>query len=341
MGNDPTIGRSGPGGHPGRTVPYGTGAIIMIRANTRVGKILARAREWWAWRPAILPTRMGLDGALAHPDDASILSKPALAIPIFETQGAEREFAVMSTLPTAQTLRALDGVNLFVAAVLAGFGPFVAVFLGDRGWSQQDIGFVLSAAGITGLLSQIPGGELLDVTRSKRLLVGAGTLMLAGGALIIAIRPRLCCSYSLPWCCRVPLLVFSGRELSPSALESSVTPALAERLGRNQRFKSTGSLLAAAVMGAIGYFLSDRMIFFATAALALPTLLALMRIHAADIHFGRSVGAPDHHEPTTAAKSRTAVILEKSSAANLRRLLVPVPGGRRLDTAARWRNAGT
>jgi MFS family permease len=41
------------------------------------------------------------------------------------------------------------------------------------------------------------------------------------------------------------------------------------------------------------------MIFIATAVLALPTLLALMRIRAADIHFGRSVGAPDHHEPTT------------------------------------------
>ena len=129
----------------------------------------------------------------------------------------------MSNLPTGQSLRALDGVNFFIAAVLAGFGPFVALFLGDRGWSQQDIGFVLSAAGITGLLSQIPGGELLDATRSKRLLVGAGTLMLAGGALIIAFRPTFR-SYSLPWCCRGPLAVFSGRELSPSALGSWVTP---------------------------------------------------------------------------------------------------------------------
>ena len=204
---------------------------------------------------------------------------------------------MMNTLPTAQTLRALDAANFFVAAVLAGFGPFVAVFLGARGWSQQDIGFVLSAAGIAGLLSQIPGGELLDVTRSKRLLVGAGTLMLAGGALIIAIRPDFLLVFAA--------LVLQGATagfLGPGIVAISLgivgRSGLAERLGRNQRFKSTGSLLAAAVMGAIGYFLSDRMIFFATAALALPTLFALMRIHAADIHFGRSVGAPDHHEPT-------------------------------------------
>jgi MFS family permease len=204
----------------------------------------------------------------------------------------------MDTLPATQTLRALDGVNLLVAAVLAGFGPFVAVFLGARGWSQQGIGFVLSAAGIAGLLSQIPGGELLDVTRSKRLLVGAGTLMLAGGALIIAIRPDFLLVFAA-----LALQGATAGFLGPGIVAISLgivgRSGLAERLGRNQRFKSTGSLLAAAVMGAIGYFLSDRMIFFAAAALALPTLLALMRIHAADIHFGRSVGAPDHHEPTT------------------------------------------
>ena len=212
-------------------------------------------------------------------------------------QGAGREFAVMSNLPTGQSLRALDGVNFFIAAVLAGFGPFVALFLGDRGWSQQSIGFVLSAGGITGLLSQIPGGELLDATRSKRLLVGGGTVMLAGAALIIALGP----SFALVLAALL-LQGVTGGVLGPGITAISLGivghSALAERLGRNQCFKSTGSLLAAACMGAIGYFLSDRMIFFATAVLALPALLALLRIRAADIHFGRSVGAPDHHDVT-------------------------------------------
>jgi MFS family permease len=203
----------------------------------------------------------------------------------------------MNTLPSDQSLRALDGVNFFTAAVLAGFGPFVAVYLGDRGWSQENIGFALSMAGIAGLLSQIPGGELLDATRAKRLLVGAGILMLAGGALIIAFRP----DFSLVLAALM-LQGATGGFLGPGITAISLGivahSALAERLGRNQLFKSAGSLLAAALMGAIGYLLSDRIIFFATAVLALPTLLALVRIRAADIHFGRSVGAPDHHEPT-------------------------------------------
>jgi MFS family permease len=203
----------------------------------------------------------------------------------------------MNIPPSAQSLRALDGVNFFIAALLAGFGPFVAVYLGGQGWSQENIGFVLSAGGIAGLLSQIPGGELLDATRAKRLLIGVGILVLAVGALIIAFRP----SFSLV---AAALILqgatggFIGPGIAAISLGIVAHSALAERLGQNQLFKSAGSLLAAALLGAIGYYLSDRMIFFATAVLALPALFALARIRAADIHFGRSVGAPDHHEVT-------------------------------------------
>jgi MFS family permease len=203
----------------------------------------------------------------------------------------------MNISPSAQSLRALDGVNFFIAALLAGFGPFVAVYLGDQGWSQENIGFALSAGGIVGLLSQIPGGELLDATRAKRLLIGAGILMLAVGALIIAFRP------SFPLVVAALILQgatggFLGPGIAAISLGIVAHSALAERLGQNQLFKSAGSLLAAALLGAIGYYLSDRMIFFATAVLALPAMFALARIRAADIHFGRSVGAPDHHEAT-------------------------------------------
>jgi len=74
--------------------------------------------------------------------------------------------------------------------------------------------------------------------------------------------------------------------------------ALAERLGRNQRFASAGALIVTGLMGAIGYFLSYRAIFFVSAALVLPLLFAIARVHSADIHFGRSCGQPDHHAST-------------------------------------------
>jgi MFS family permease len=88
--------------------------------------------------------------------------------------------------PSHSSLRGLDAVNLLLAGALSGFGPYVALFLAEQNWTQQNIGFVLTAGGFAGLLSQLPGGELLDAIRSKRLVVALGAITVAAGALIIA-----------------------------------------------------------------------------------------------------------------------------------------------------------
>jgi predicted MFS family arabinose efflux permease len=78
---------------------------------------------------------------------------------------------VIEPPPSPSSLRGLDAVNLFLAGALSGFGPYVAVFLAEQKWTEQNIGFVLTAGGLAGLLSQLPSGELLDAIRSKRLVV--------------------------------------------------------------------------------------------------------------------------------------------------------------------------
>src|ERR1700736_840662 len=81
--------------------------------------------------------------------------------------------------PSTASLHGLDGVNFFLGGVLAGFGPYVAVYLADQKWTQEKIGFVLSASALAGLLSQVPGGELLDTTRSKRVIVALGVIVVS------------------------------------------------------------------------------------------------------------------------------------------------------------------
>jgi predicted MFS family arabinose efflux permease len=81
--------------------------------------------------------------------------------------------------PSDTSLNGLDWLNFFLASMQSGFGPFIAVLLAVEGWSQENIGFLLSAGGLAGLLSQLPGGELLDVTHSKRLLVALGACVVA------------------------------------------------------------------------------------------------------------------------------------------------------------------
>jgi MFS family permease len=204
--------------------------------------------------------------------------------------------------PATESLRGLDAVNFFLAGALAGFGPYVAVYLAAQNWTQENIGFVLSAGALAGLLGQVPGGELLDSTRSKRAMVALGVLVLALSAIIIQFRP----DFSLVLI-GLTLQGMTGGILGPAIVAISLGlvghAALPERLGRNQRFASTGSLSAAGLMGLIGYVFSYRAIFLLVVALTLPLMIALARIHATDIHFGRSCGAPQHHTLDRPARS--------------------------------------
>ena len=211
--------------------------------------------------------------------------------------------------PSHASLSGLDAVNLFLAGALSGFGPYVAVFLAEQRWTERKIGFVLTAAGFVGLLSQIPGGVLLDHIRSKRTAVALGASMLALGALTISLWP----SFPLVLTA-LSLQAITGGFLGPAIAAISLGlvghTALGERLGRNQRFASTGGLVAAGLMGLIGYYVSYRAIFVAAAALVLPLLFALGRIRPADIHFGRACGVPDHRGSSAPPRARYLSLLK-------------------------------
>jgi MFS family permease len=203
--------------------------------------------------------------------------------------------AAIAIEPVPDTsLRSLDAVNFLLAGALSGFGPYVAVYLAEQQWAQQNIGFVLTAAGFAGLLSQLPAGGLLDAIRSKRSVVALGATMVAVSATMISLWP------SFPVVLAALVLQgitggFLGLAIVAISLGLVGHASLGERLGRNQRFASAGGVFAAALMGLVGYFLSYRAIFVAAAALVLPMLVALHRIQPSGIHFGRACGVPDHH----------------------------------------------
>lgn len=211
--------------------------------------------------------------------------------------------------PSSTSLSGLDWINFSLAGMQAGFGPFVAVLLANAKWTQQNIGFVLSVGGLASLLSQLPGGELLDVSRSKQFLVALGAIMVAVSALMMALWPILPVVFTA-----AVVQGLTGSVLGPAVAAISLglvgRLALAERLGRNQRFASAGALIVTGLMGAIGYFFSYRAIFFVSAALAIPLLVAVVRVRSADIHFGRSCGQPGHHAATSPPRARRSSLFK-------------------------------
>jgi predicted MFS family arabinose efflux permease len=184
--------------------------------------------------------------------------------------------------PSKRTLHALDWLNFLLADVQTGVGPFLAIYLAGYKWNEERVGLALTVGGVAGILAQTPAGAWVDAVRSKRALVGAAVVALAAGALAIAFFPSF-----------APVL---AAQVSIGATSSVFIPAICamslgivgraafdRRQGRNQTFNSAGNVTAAVSMGLLGYFVSNRSIFFFVAALALPTLLVLRLIAPSEI----------------------------------------------------------
>jgi predicted MFS family arabinose efflux permease len=191
---------------------------------------------------------------------------------------------------SVRTLRALDWLNFLLADVQTGVGPFLAIYLAGYGWNEQRVGIALMVGGIAGILAQTPAGALVDRLHSKRALIAAGIAALAIGALLIALAPAywpvmsaqvLIGAFSslfIPAICAISLGVVGRQQFD-------------RRQGRNQSFNSAGNVVAAVSMGLLGYFVSNRSIFFFVALCTLPTLLALLSIRPDEIDYQRARGA--------------------------------------------------
>ena len=188
-------------------------------------------------------------------------------------------------------MRALDLLNFFLADVQTGFGPFIAVYLTSHKWPQTQIGLALSLGTMVALVGQVPAGVMVDAARNKRRVAGAGLIGVMIAALLLAL-----------WPAELPVLV---AEVLHAAASCVVSPAIAaislhlvghqglgERLGRNARFGSIGNGLAAGVFGVGGLYLSSRAVFWFTAGLCVPALLALAAIGRGGHARGQTTATP-------------------------------------------------
>jgi len=194
---------------------------------------------------------------------------------------------VSSASPKSE--RGLDWFTFLVADIQTGFGPFLAIYLTTQKWNQADIGLILAIASLAGLLSQLPGGWIVDAAPSKRAVAMYAVVGIGTSAILIAVAPSF-----LGILLAKLLHVASSSVLGPAIAAISLGlvghAAVGPRFGRNARFGSIGSAIAAGAMGAIGYSISPQAVFLVTAILAIPTLLALLQISSREIDPVRADG---------------------------------------------------
>ncbi|MGL5167031.1 MAG: MFS transporter [Afipia sp.] len=212
--------------------------------------------------------------------------------------------------PSRQSLRGLDWFIFFLADVQTGFGPFVAVYLTTQKWTQVEIGLVLSVGGIVALIGQMPGGAIVDAARSARKAAGFALATIAISALgyaALPIFPVVMTAATLHAAASCVL----GPAIAAISLGLVGPLAIGERLGRNARCASLGNGVAAAVMGACGYYLSSRSVFLVTFVLAIPTLIALSRIREREIISEHAVGAKFKEAPVAKTASIRQLVRQR------------------------------
>ena len=224
--------------------------------------------------------------------------------PVVRTEAGAVDAA--TNVPSRGSLRGLDWFIFFLADVQTGFGPFVAVYLTTQKWTQVEIGSVLSIGSVVALLGQMPGGAIIDAAKSERLVAGLAIATIGCSALAYAawpIFPVIAVAATLHAAASCVL----GPAIAAISLGLVGPLAISERLGRNARFASLGNGVAAALMGTVGYLLSSRSVFLVAFVLAIPTLLALMRIREHEIDMACAHGSV----PPTAqdAKSTSVLVL--------------------------------
>ncbi len=196
---------------------------------------------------------------------------------------------MVSTTPSRRSLIGLDWFTFCLADVQTAFGAFISVYLTTEKWTQGDIGLILSIASVVGLIGRVPGGAIVDAVRSERFAAAAAVLCVGASALMLALWPIFPSVF-------LSSVLFAGANcvLSPAIAAISLGlvgyAAIGERLGRNASFQSLGTALTAAGMGACGFFLAPRAVFLMTAALVVPTLIALANIRGSEIDTARAHG---------------------------------------------------
>ncbi|MDQ0349929.1 MFS transporter [Ancylobacter vacuolatus] len=187
-----------------------------------------------------------------------------------------------ASVPTAallSPLAALAALNLFLADVRDGLGPFLGVFLQEKNWSPAEIGLVMTLGGLVAMLATMPMGALVDASRAKRAIIVFGSVAILAASLTILAVP-----YFAAVAVAQAVNGIAAAALLPAIAGLTlglVGPAGFDRqLGRNEAFNHAGNILAAVLAGVLGWWFGLPAVFALLGAMAVLGALSVLAIPA-------------------------------------------------------------
>jgi len=178
---------------------------------------------------------------------------------------------------TARARTALQALNFFMADMQAGIGPFLGVFLQQRGWTAGPIGTVMSAGGVAGMIMTVPAGAFIDHTEKKRLVVIVTGICTVMASFLILLSQS-------GWVVTVSQVAtaIAGAAIGP-AVTGMTLGVVRQRgfnaqNGRNQAWNHAGNMIGAGLSGFLGWKFGMPAIFYLAAAFGVLAIVSVLMI---------------------------------------------------------------
>lgn len=173
--------------------------------------------------------------------------------------------------------QSLQALNFFMADMQAGIGPFLGVFLQQRGWATGPIGSVMTAGGVAGMIMTAPAGAFIDHTKHKRwVVVITGFCTVLASFLILLSQS---------------VFVVTSSQVATAIAGAAIGPAVAgmtlgivrqkgfnAQNGRNQAWNHAGNMIGAGLSGWLGWKFGMPAIFLLAGGFGVLAILSVLSI---------------------------------------------------------------
>ncbi|WP_294335056.1 MFS transporter [uncultured Sphingomonas sp.] len=190
---------------------------------------------------------------------------------------ATRSTAAADGSERTRATRWLQALNFFMADMQAGIGPFLGVFLQQRGWTAGPIGTVMTVGGVAGMVMTVPAGAFIDHTEKKRLVV-----IVTGICTVLA-------SFLILWSQAGWVVTMS--QVATAIAGAAIGPAVTgmtlgvvrqagfnAQNGRNQAWNHAGNMIGAGLSGWLGWKFGMPAIFYLAAVFGALAILSVLMI---------------------------------------------------------------
>ncbi|CAI8839928.1 MFS transporter [Kosakonia quasisacchari] len=205
-----------------------------------------------------------------------------------------------------RSLQALCLVNFFMADVRDGLGPFLGIFLTEHQWKADNIGWMMTAGGLAGLVATMPSGLVADASRHKRGLLVVCCLLITTATLLLWAYPTLFVVGFSQFVTGVSA-AFIAPLLMGITLGLTGSSGFNHQMGRNEAFNHGGNMSAAILAAILVLYLGTDAVFILMTGMAICATLAVFAIRNNDIDNRAARGLSRDEDP--AAVPRLSAII--------------------------------